>query len=93
MLYEIPAFLFFLLAISGVYNGYRYYTLHRNGLIKGDGRPSFRKLNHAMATATSEEDKKALLRFRKSYTLHVILFWTALSTTICILFLFPHHTR
>jgi len=71
---QVPATLFFFIGVSAIHIGIRSRSLIDKGLFTGDGRTSLYKLRRALAAASSDADKQAVLRLRGWYIFHLLLF-------------------
>jgi hypothetical protein len=87
---QIPAILFILVIASAIRGNLLARSLWLKGHFLFEGRASFRKIRRALAAAQTEPDKRAILRFRSWYILHVILFWIALAAAFYTVFS-AHH--
>jgi|GEM_PF-5877760 hypothetical protein len=75
---QVPTTLFFFIIASVINIGIGSRSLVDKGLFTGDGRTSLYKLRRALASATSDADKQAVLRPRRWYIFHLLLFWTGI---------------
>jgi hypothetical protein len=87
---EVPAILFSFVIASAIRGNLLAHSLLQKGHFLFEGRASFRKIRRALAAAQTDGDKQAILRFRRWYLLHVILFWIALSSAFYAV-LYAHH--